>query len=71
MMIHSFLMKILESHIFANELGIISVDLDKTNLNENNKFYEDDPEAIIHARLLAWQSKLKQCKAFKKDISKE
>ena len=52
-------------------MGILSVDLDKTNLNENNKFYEDDPEAIIHARLLAWQSKLKQCEAFKKDISKE
>ena len=40
---------------FANEIGILGVDLDKINLDDNNNFYEDDPDAIIHVRLLAWR----------------
>ena len=40
---------------FANEMGILGVDL-------------DNPETIIHVRLLAWHNKFEKCKALKKDI---
>ena len=36
-----------------------------------DNFHEDDPETIIHVRLLAWHNKFEKCKAFKKDLSKE
>ena len=49
---------------------LISVDLNNINLDDAN-FSEDDPEIIIHVRLRAWCKKFKQCKACKKDISKE
>ena len=49
---------------------LISVDLNNINLDDAN-FYEDDPEIIIHVRLMAWCKKFKQCKTCKKDISKE
>ena len=39
-------------HFFSGEMGILSVDLDKINLGNVN-FDEDDPETIIHVRLLA------------------
>ena len=55
---------------FANKMGILCVDLDKINLNDNN-FYKDDPETIIYVRLLAWHNKFKNHKALKKDINKE
>ena len=46
-------------------MGILSVNLN--NINLDNKFDEDDPEAIIIIiRLLAWHSKFKKCKALKK-----
>ena len=35
-----------------------------------DNFHEDDPETIIHVRLLAWHNKFEKCKAFKKDLSK-
>ena len=34
-------------------------------------FVEDDPKTIIHVRLLAWHNKFENCKALKKEISKE
>ena len=38
-------MKILVVFIFvANEMDIVGVDLDKTNLDDDNHFYEDDPD---------------------------
>ena len=37
----------------------------------NTKFDEDDPQTIIHVRLMAWSNKYKQRQAFKEDISKE
>ena len=53
MTIHSFLMKILvKSHFFANQVGILGVDLDKINLYDNNNFDKDYPETIIHVRHL-------------------
>ena len=54
----------------SDEIGILNVDLNNINLYDVN-FDEDDPETIIHARLMAWHNRLKQRKAFKKDISKE
>ena len=38
---------------------------DNINLDDVN-FDEDDPETIIHIRLMAWHNKPKQCKAFEK-----
>ena len=35
-------------------MGYPDVDLDKINLNNDKTFYEDDPETIIHIRLLPW-----------------
>ena len=48
----------------ANQKHILAVDLEKINLDNN--FGEDDPDAIIRIRFLAWRSKFKRCKAFKK-----
>ena len=56
---------------FPNEMGILHVDLDKIDLNNDNNFYKDDPETVIHVRLLAWCNKFEKCKTLKKDISKE
>ena len=65
-MIYSFLMKILvKLHLFANQMGILGVDLDKINLDDDNSFYEDDPGTIIHVRLLAWHNTFKECKGLK------
>ena len=47
---------------FANEMGILGVDLDKINLDDD--FYKDDPETTIHVRLLAWCHKFEKRKAF-------
>ena len=55
---------------FANEMNTLCVDLNKTNLDDVD-YYEDDPETIILARLLAWRNKFEKCKAFKKGVSKE
>ena len=46
MMIYYFLIRILVT-IFAGKMGILSLDLDKINLDDDNNFYEDDPETII------------------------
>ena len=57
--------------LFANRMGILSVDLDKINLDDDNNFYEDNPETIIHVKLLAWHNKFEKYEAFKKHINKE
>ena len=54
----------------SDEMGILSVDLNNINLEDVN-FCEDDPETIIHVRLMACHNRLKQRKALKKSISKE
>ena len=33
---------------------------------DDNNFDEDDPETIIHVRLIAWRNRFKQRKTFKK-----
>ena len=48
-------------------MGILGLDLDKINLDDENNFYEDDPETIIQVRLSAWHNKFEKCKALKKD----
>ena len=54
MMIYSFIIKILIKVIFiANQRHILAEDLDKINLDKDNSFYEDDPDIIIHIKLLA------------------
>ena len=52
-------------------MGILGVDLDKINLDDDNNFYEDDPDTIINARLLAWLNKFEKPKALKKTIDEE
>ena len=51
-------------------MGIFSVDLDNIKFDDVN-FDEDDPETIIHVRLMVWYYRFKQRKAFKEEISKE
>ena len=53
----------------CNEMGILSVNLN--NINLDNNFDKDDPDTIILIRLLAWHSKLKKHNALKKKISEE
>ena len=48
--------------------GLNTIDLNNINLG-NEKFDEDDPETVIHIRLMAWCNRYKQRKACKKDIS--
>ena len=55
---------------FANEIGILGVDLDKINLDEYNNFNEDDLETVIYVRPLTWCNKFEICKALKEKISK-
>ena len=64
-------MKISQVTFFANQMGILGLDLDKINLQDDNNFCEEDPEAIIHVRILAWQNKFEKRKLLKKDINKE
>ena len=51
-------------------MNILSVDFDKINLDDVD-FYEDDPEALIHVRLLTWHNKFEKQKACKKDKKKQ
>ena len=53
----------------CNKMGILNIDLNNTNLDNN--FDEDDPDTIILIRLLFWHIKFKKRKALKKKISEE
>ena len=50
----------------ANQRHFYAVDIDKINLANDNNFAEDEPDRIIHVRLLAWRTKFKKRKALKK-----
>ena len=50
MMMYSFLMEILMT-VSGGEMDILSIDLDKINLDDAD-FYEDDLETIVHVSLL-------------------
>ena len=49
----------------SNKMGILSLDPNNINIDDIN-FDENDPETIIHVRLLAWCNKFEKRKAFKK-----
>ena len=51
-------------------MGILGVDLDQMNLDDDNNFYEDDSDTIIHIRLLAWHNKFKNAEHLKKRLAK-
>ena len=50
---------------FCNEMSILSIDLNSINLDDTNH-NEDDPETIIHVRLLTCYIKSEKLKALKK-----
>ena len=52
-------------------MRILATDLDKIKLDNGNSFYEDDPDTIIHFRLLPWRSNFKKCTALKKKITEQ
>ena len=49
---------------FCNEMSILNIDLN--NINLDNNFDKDDPNAIILIRGLAWHMKFATRKALKK-----
>ena len=53
----------------CNEMGILNIDLNNINLDSN--LDEDDLDAIIHIRLLAWHIKFEKRKALKKELNDE
>ena len=69
MEIYSTLMKVLIMSYFFNEMGILNIDL--KNINLDNNFDEDDPDAIILIRLSAWHTKFEKRKAFRKKLNKK
>ena len=70
MILYSFLMNSINVTFFSDEMDIHSVGLNNINLDDID-FYKDDPEIILHIRLITWCNSLKQRKAFKKHVSKE
>ena len=50
----------------SNEMGILNIDLN--NINVDNNFDEDDPDTIILIRLLAWYIKFDKRKALTKEL---
>ena len=64
MMIYSFITKIFKC--IVNQRHILALDLDKINLDNDNILYQDDPDIIIHVRLLVWLSKFKKRETLKK-----
>ena len=57
-----------DAMFFCNEMCILSIDLNNINLNDTN-YNEEEPQTIIHVRLLAWQSKFEKLKALKKELN--
>ena len=50
---------------------ILILNIDLNNINLENNFDEDDPDATILIRLLVWYIKFEKRKALKKKISEE
>ena len=48
-----------------DEMDVVNVNLN--NINVDNNFDEEDPNTIIHNRLLPWHTKLGKCKKLKKE----
>ena len=51
-------------------MDILNIDLDNINLDDTN-YNVEDPETIIHIRLLAWCIKFEKRKTLKKELSEE
>ena len=54
----------------CNEMGILSIFVNNINLDDIN-YDEDDPETVIHIRLLAWHIEFEKRKALKKELNEE
>ena len=52
-----------------DEMDVVNVNLN--NINVDNNFDEEDPNNIIHNRLLPWHTKLGKCKKLKKELNKK
>ena len=50
-------------------MGILNLDLN--NINLGNNFNEDDPNTIIHIRILASHIKFEKLKSPKKELNEE
>ena len=53
----------------CNEMGILNIDLN--NINFDNNFDEYDPDTIILIRLMAWHIKFEKRKKLKKELNEE
>ena len=51
----------------CNGMGILNIDLNNINLHNIN-YDKDNPDTIIHVRLLAWHIKFEKRKALKKRV---
>ena len=51
-------------------MGILYIDLNKINLDDNN-YDKVNPDTIIHVRHLAWYIKFEKRKALKKMLNEE
>ena len=51
-------------------MGILYIDLNKINLDDNN-YDKVNPDTIIHVRHLAWYIKFEKRKALKKKLNEE
>ena len=54
----------------CNEMNILNIDLNCINFNDDN-FDKDDPDTIIHVKLLAWHTKFENDKALKKQLNEK
>ena len=50
----------------GNQRHILAVSLPKINFDADDNFDKDNPDTIIHIRLLVWLSEFKKRKALKK-----
>ena len=53
----------------CNETGILNIDIN--NINLDNNFHDDDPDTIVLIRLLAWHVRFEKGKALKKELNEE
>ena len=51
-------------------MGILNTDLNNINF-DNPNYNEDDPDTIIHVRVLAWHIKFEKRKELKKELSEK
>ena len=52
-------------------MHVLSLSLNNINLDNTNYDDADDPDAIIHTRILAWHMKFEKSKALKREFNKE